>query len=183
MKTLISTMAIALLFVGATASAHIPVLESSTQVDANIDGANLAGNYRVKDNCDGGLLQKPRSQGLATVQFSTSYENEINGVKSKHAEFAYTYLRRQSGTDYKVKQGKLTLNRLRKITEQKKIDNELVESKSRFEAESADVTGDLTDDNNDGKQTVRMNEDGSIQFLGKDCDEQVTLTPTKDIAP
>jgi len=183
MKTAIVSMAIAFTFIGATASAHIPVTEAATQVDANIDGANFAGNYRVVDNCDGGAFQRPRSQGLAMVQFNSSYENEVNGVKTKHAEFTYSYMRRQTGSDYKVKQGKVTMNKLRKITELKKIDNELVDSKSRIEVESADITGDLTDDNNDGKQAVKILEDGRIQFLGKDCDEQVTLTPTKDIAP
>ncbi|MCC2678900.1 MAG: hypothetical protein K0R29_1476 [Pseudobdellovibrio sp.] len=182
MKSIVSTIALALV-IGSTALAHIPVTESATQVDANIDGANLAGNYRVLDNCDGGAFQKPRSQGLATIQFATSYENDVAGVKTKHAEFQYSYMRRQTGSDYKVKQGKVVINKLRKVTELKKIDGELVDSKSRLEADSADVSGDLTDDNNDGRQAVKFLEDGRIQFNGKDCDEQVTLTPTKDIAP
>ena len=37
------------------ASAHIPVTESATILDANIDGSTLAGNYRVKDACEGGF--------------------------------------------------------------------------------------------------------------------------------
>src|SRR5690606_35807791 len=106
--------AMATLLIGATAMAHIPVLESATQVDANIDGANLAGNYRVADECDGGAFKKPKSTGLAMIQFSAAFENEVAGVKSKQAEFAYSYMRRQGGSDYKVKQGKITLNKLRK---------------------------------------------------------------------
>lgn len=167
------------------ASAHIPVTESATIMDANLDGSNFAKNYRVKDDCDGGAFQKPRSTGLAIVKFNTSFENEIAGVKSKHAELSYSYMRKQGGGKFEVKTGKFTLNKLRKITELKKVDGNVAdaETKVKYEAANIDVTGDLADDSKDGTYNVTIDEDGSIKISGKDCDQKVTLTPTTDVTP
>lgn len=176
------TLTVLLLSFG-MASARIPVTESATIMDANIDGSSLNGNYRASDDCNGRLFD-PQSKGLVMLKQSTSFENETNGVKTKHAELSYTYFRRKSGSDkFAVKQGKITLNKLRKITEQKKLDNEVVESKSRLEAQSADVMGDLSDSDKDGSQAVRFLEDGRIILDGKDCDERVELVPTTDTVP
>jgi hypothetical protein len=165
------------------ASAHIPVTESATIMDANLDGSNFAGNYRVKDECDGGLFKKPNSSGLVMVKFDTSYENEVAGIKTKHAELSYTYLRKQGGNKFEVKPGKMLLNKLRKLTEVKKIDGQVVDSKTRYQVDSIDVSGDLADDDKDGSYAVTINDDGSIRIQGKDCDQRVTLTPTTDTVP
>jgi hypothetical protein len=165
------------------ASAHIPVTESATIMDANLDGSNFAGNYRVKDDCDGGLFKKPNSSGLVIVKFDTSYENEIAGIKTKHSELSYNYRRKQGGNKFEVKPGKILLNKLRKLTEVKKIDGQVVESKVKYQAETVDVVGDLADDDGDGNYAVTINEDRSIRIQGKDCDQRVTLTPTTDTVP
>lgn len=180
MKTIILITA---LLIGAVASAHIPVTESATILDQNIDGASLAGNYRAKDNCDGGVFKRPTSTGLVLVSFVKSYENDEAGVKSKQSDFSYTYMRRQGSSKFEVKTGTFSLNKLRKITDVKKVDNEVVESVSRLEAATISVAGDLADDDDNGAYAVKLNDDGSIQINGKDCDQRVTLTPTKDTVP
>jgi hypothetical protein len=162
------------------ASAHIPVTESATIMDANLDGSNFAGNYRVKDECDGGLFKKPNSSGLAMVKFDTSYENEVAGVKTKHAELSYNYLRKHGGNKFEVKSGKILLNKLRKITDVRKVDGQTVSAKTRYEAATVDVVGDLA---NDGTYALTINDDGSLLIQGKDCDQRVTLTPTTDTVP
>jgi len=162
------------------ASAHIPVTESATIMDANLDGSNFARNYRVKDDCDGGLFKTPNSSGLAMLKFDTSYENENAGVKTKHAELSYNYLRKHGGNKFEVKSGKILLNKLRKITDVKKIDGQAVQSNTRYEVATVDVVGDLA---NDGSYPVTVNADGSIRIQGKDCNQRVTLTPTTDTVP
>ena len=166
------------------ASAHIPVTESATILDANIDGSTLAGNYRVKDACDGGFLKKPNSSGLVMVKFDNAYENLVAGVQTKSAELSYTYLRKQGGSNkFEVKTGKIVLNKLRKISDVKKVDDQIVDKKERLESEAATVVGDLAQDDGDGNYPVKFNDDGSIEIQGKHCDARVTMTPTKDTVP
>lgn len=172
----------AVLFTTVLASAHIPVTESTTILDQNLDGSNFAGNYRVVDDCNSGAFQR-QSKGLAFVQVTRSYENDVNGLKSKNVELAYTYMRTQGGGKYEIKSGTVTLLKLKKITDVKKMDGELVSSISRLEAEGADVIGDLANDHDDGRLAVQFSENGKISFRGKGCDEKVTMTPTTDTIP
>ena len=92
-------------------------------------------------------------------------------------------MRRQGGSKFEVKTGKITFNKLRKITNEKKVDDQVTESKSHYEAENIAVIGDLADDDRDDSYNVTLNEDGSIKIQGKDCDQKVTLTPTTDTIP
>ena len=180
MKKLL-TIAAVLLTTG-MASAHIPVTESATILDQNMDGSNFAGNYRVVDDCNSGAFQR-QSKGLAFVQVTRSYENDVNGLKSKNVELAYTYMRTQGGGKFEIKNGTVTIQKIKKITEQKKVDGKLVQSTTRLEAEGADVMGDLADDHSDGRLAVQFGADGKISFNGKGCDEKVTMTPTTDTIP
>jgi hypothetical protein len=181
MKT--TLIILATLLAATVASAHIPVTESATILDANGDGSNFAGNYRVVDDCNGNAFQKKQSKGLAIVKLNTSYENKTAGVLTKHAEFSYTYYRRQSGSNkFEIKNGKFTLNNLKKITELKKVDNEVVETKVTYTATNVDVAGDLADDSGDGSYAVSFLK-GGIQINGKECDQRVELTPTTDTTP
>ena len=71
------------LFTLGVASAHIPVTQSSTKMDANMDGSALAGNYRVKDECDGGLFKKPTSSGLAISRLTPATKMKMPELKQK----------------------------------------------------------------------------------------------------
>lgn len=164
------------------ASARIPVTESATILDQNMDGSNFAGNYRVVDDCNSGAFQR-QSKGLAFVQVTRSYENDVNGLKSKNVELAYTYMRTQGGGKFEIKGGTVTIQKLKKITDVRKVDGEVVSSNARLEAEGADIIGDLADDQSDGRLSVQFGTDGKISFNGKGCDEKVTMTPTTDTVP
>jgi hypothetical protein len=164
------------------ASAHIPVTESTTILDQNLDGANFAGNYRVVDDCNSGAFQR-QSKGLAFVQVTRSYENDVNGLKSKNVELAYTYMRTQGGGKFEIKSGTVTIEKLKKITDVKKMDGEVVSTNSRLEADGAVVVGDLADDSSDGRLAIQFSANGKISFNGKGCDSKVMLTPTTDTIP
>lgn len=166
------------------AEARIPVTSSETIMDQNIDGAVIEGKYKVADDCNDGLFRKPQSKGYAVLRNGPSFEDSVSGVISKKAELTYTYSRRQGSDKYELKRGTLILNKLRKITEQKKVDNEVVEQKERIEADFANVIGDLADDDSDkGNYRITFMEDGRIQLHGDACDKKVTLTPTTDELP
>ena len=184
MKT--KSLFVSLLLIAGTASAHIPVTESSTILDQNIDGSNFSGNYRVSDDCSGGLLRHPHSSGLAMVKLTNSFENTAGGATSKQADYSYTYFRRQDNSSkFQIKTGTMSLLQLKKITDVKKIDDKVLDSatKVRYEASEADVVGALSDDSADQPAPVQFLDNGQIRILGKECDGRVLLTPTTDTVP
>lgn len=170
------------------AQAHIPVTESATIMDANVDGAAFVGNYRVSDDCDGKVIHPNRSSGLAIFKLGRpAYENTVAGVQTKHVELLYTYMRKKKniiggGGGFKVKTGTILFNKIRKITNFQKVDGNVVNSSEQWQADSVDVVGDLADDDKDGSYPVSF-ANGQIRINGKKCDQQVVLTPTTDVTP
>ena len=164
-----------------TVAAQATTTENSTVVDNNIDGSPFAGNYRVSDSCNNG-----HNSGLATLTANRAYDNTNDNVVTRQVELNYTYMRRQNtlifGGGYKTKRGSVLFNNIRKITEIKKVDGQVVETKSRFEADSITVAGDLADDDKDGSYRVSF-ANNLIRINGKDCDQRVSLTPTTDTTP
>lgn len=186
MKYLLSLAVV--LSIGAVAQAHIPVTESTTVMDANVDGAPFVGNYRVSDDCGGKIIDPKRSSGLAIFKLGrAAWENTIAGVQSKHVELQYTYMRKKKniiggGGGYKVKTGTVLLNKIRKLTHLQKVDGQVVSQQEEWQADNIEVVGDLADDSKDGSYPVSF-ENGQIRIKGKDCDQQVVLTPTTDVTP
>src|SRR5688572_22490199 len=125
MKFLLSV--VALLSITTAVHAHIPVTESATVMDANVDGTPFVGNYRVSDDCSGKVINPNRSSGLAIFKLGRpAYENTVAGVQSKHVELQYTYMRKKKniiGGDggFKVKTGTILLNKIRKLTHLQKV--------------------------------------------------------------